>query len=292
MREAQTTLKIGFLRHALEKLPTRSARFLVITGMAIVVLFIFLTLAPFVSPYDPTETVGPPYFPPGLQFLMGTDNHGRDVLSRMIWGTRIALSIALFSTVLSATIGIPVGLFSGYFGGKTDRILSLAMDSIYAFPGIILAIAVTTMLGRGIMNVALAIAVVYVPTYFRVVRSDVLSTKEKLYVEAARALGASSYTILSRYILFNVIPSASVIFSLNIADAILTEAGLSYLAMGPVEPPTPDWGYDLWTGQKFLLAGAWWLITFPGLMIVLVALGFSMLGDGLDEILNPKLRER
>ncbi len=162
------------------------------------------------------------------------------------------------------------------------------MDSIYSFPGLLLAIAMATMLGPGIFNVAIAISVIYVPTFFRVVRGQVLSIKEELYVEAARSLGAKAVTILTRYIFPNVIPSVVVVFSLNIADAILTEAGLSFVGLG-LPPDIPDWGYDLSKGHAFLVAGYWWMITFPGLMITLVAMGFSLLGEGLSEILNPRL---
>jgi peptide/nickel transport system permease protein len=184
-----------------------------------------------------------------------------------------------------------LGLFSGFLGGKSDRLFSIVMDSIYAFPGLILAIAIAAMIGPGIVNMSIAIAVVYIPTYFRMIRGQVLSIKEQLYVEAARALGASNSTILFRYIFSNIIPSLVVVLSLNVADAILTEAGLSFLGLG-IPPPTPDWGFDLSKGKSFLPGGYWWMITFPGIMIVIVVLGFSLLGEGLNEILNPRLRER
>jgi peptide/nickel transport system permease protein len=144
------------------------------------------------------------------------------------------------------------------------------------------------MLGPGMLNVAIAISVIYIPTFFRVVRGQVLSIKEELYVEAARSLGAKASSILARYIFPNVIPSVVVVFSLNIADAILTEAGLSFIGLG-LPPDIPDWGYDLSKGHQFLVGGQWWLITLPGVMITLVATGFSLLGEGLSEILNPRL---
>ncbi len=233
------------------------------------------------------EAIGEPF---GPRFLLGSDNLGRDVLSRLIWGARTVLLVAILSAVFSALVGIPLGLLSGFFGGRFDRVLSLVMDSIYAFPGLILAIAVAAVLGSGVVNIAIAIAVVYIPTYFRMTRSQVLSIKEELYVEAARALGARRREILSLYILPNVIPTLVVIFSLNVADAILTEAGLAFLGLG-LQPPTPDWGFDLNKGKAYLPRGYWWQITFPGLMITLVALGFSLLGEGLGEILNPRLTE-
>ena len=163
------------------------------------------------------------------------------------------------------------------------------MDSLYSFPGLILAIAITSVLGPGMFNVVIAIATLYVPTYYRIVRGQTISVKEELYVEAAESLGAKPLSILTQYIFPNVIPSVVVIFSVNVADAILTEAGLSFIGLG-LPPDTPDWGIDLALGQR-MLRQAWWLVTFPGLMIVIVTLGFSMLGESLSEILNPRLTE-
>lgn len=233
------------------------------------------------------KTVGQPF---GTRFVLGTDNYGRDVLSRLIFGARTVIGIAILAAALSAATGIPLGLLSGLFGGRADRVLSLIMDSLYSFPGLILAIVMAALLGPGVLNVAIAIAVIYVPVYFRLVRGKVLSVKEELYVEAARSLGASIATILGLYIFPNVIPSIVVIFSVNVADSILTEAGLSFLGLG-LPPPTPDWGFDLSAGKRFVPSGYWWIITFPGVMIALLTLGFSLLGEGLNEILNPRLTE-
>jgi len=165
----------------------------------------------------------------------------------------------------------------------------VVMDSIYAFPGLILAIAVAAMLGPGVVNTVVAISAVYVPTYFRMVRGQVLTVKSQLYVAAAKALGANHKTIMLKYILPNVLPILPVVFSMNVADAVLTEAALSFLGLG-VPAPTPDWGFDLRNGQRNLLAGYWWISTFPGFFIVLLALGFSLLGEGLNELLNPSRR--
>jgi peptide/nickel transport system permease protein len=226
----------------------------------------------------------------GRRYLLGTDNLGRDISSRLIWGGRTVLGVAILSALLSSVVGISLGLLSGFVGGKLDRVLSLTMDSIYSFPGLLLAIAMAAMLGPGLLNVAVAISVIYIPTFYRVVRGQVLSAKEELYIEAARSLGAKSHTILSRYIFPNVIASVVVVFSLNIADAILTAAGLSFIGLG-LPPDVPDWGYDLSKGHQFLVAGRWWMITFPGILITLVAVGFSLLGEGLSEILNPRLSD-
>ena len=233
------------------------------------------------------KTVGEPF---GESFALGTDNYGRDVLSRIISGARTVLGIAILAAVMSAAVGIPLGLLSGFIGGAGDRVLSLVMDSVYSFPGLILAIAMAALLGPGMLNIAVAIAVIYVPVYFRLVRSKVLSIKEEVYIEAAQSLGASAATILGLYVFPNVIPSIVVIFSVNVADSILTEAGLSFLGLG-LPPPTPDWGFDLSAGKRFVPSGYWWIITFPGMMIALLTLGFSMLGEGLNEILNPRLTE-
>ena len=223
-------------------------------------------------------------------FPLGTNQVGQDVLSRLIWGARIAILIGFSAAILSFIIGIPLGLIAGFAGGKLDRFLTLIMDSIYAFPGLILAIAITAVLGPSIFNIIAAIGVLYIPTYYRVVRGQTLSAKEELYVEAARSIGARPRVILGRYIFPNVIPSVAVIFSVNVADAILTGAGLSVLGLGlPID--IPDWGIDLARGQEFIRS-AWWLITFPGLAVMLVVLAFTMMGEGLVEIFNPKLRRR
>jgi len=224
----------------------------------------------------------------GEKYLLGTDNLGRDVLSRIIWGSRTVMGVALSASLLSLLLGVSIGLLSGFMGGGVDKVLSLVMDSLYSFPGLILAIAMVAVLGPGVINVAIAVSVVYIPTFFRVVRGQVLSVKEELYVEAARSLGAKPLDILRKYIFPNVIPSIVVVLSLSVADAILTEAGLSFIGLG-LPPDIPDWGYDVSKGASFLVAGHWWLVTFPGIMITLVATGFSLLGEGLSEILNPRL---
>ena len=222
-------------------------------------------------------------------FTLGTNQLGQDILSRIIWGTRIALIVGLSSALISFVIGVPLGLFSGFIGGPVDRILTLVMDSLYTFPGLILAIAIASVLGAGMGNIIVAIAIIYIPTYFRIVRGQTLTVKNELYVEAARSLGTKMKTILLKYIFPNVLPSVVIIFSVNVADAILTEAGLSFIGLG-LPPDTPDWGIDLARGQDYVRS-AWWLITFPGGMVSLVTLAFSMLGESLSEILNPRLSE-
>lgn len=223
-------------------------------------------------------------------FLLGTNDIGQDVWSRLLWGTRVALIIGFSASIVALALGVPLGLFAGFFGGPFDRLLSLVMDSLYAFPGLILAIAITAVLGPSILNIIVAIAVLYIPTYYRIVRGQTLSVKEEVYIEAAKSIGARTLEILRIYIFPNVIPSVAIIFSVNVADAILTGAGLSFLGLG-LPPTIADWGIDLARGQRFIQT-AWWMITFPGLAILLVVLAFSMMGEGLTEIFNPKLRER
>ena len=274
--------------------PRRGAEGLFVTiGLAIILTFIFMAiLAPILAPYDPNETrVGGLYESPNPKFPMGTDRLGRDILSRIIWGSRTVLIVTFLSMVLSSACGVILGLISGYVGGKFDTVLSLFMDSLYAFPGLILAIALAVMLGQGIIPVTVSLTVVYVPIYFRMIRGEVLSIKESLFVEAAKAIGAKGKTLIFKYIFPNVIPSIPIVLSLNAADAVLTLAALSFLGLG-LPAHIPDWGFDLRMGYGALTAKIWWPGTFPGLMIVLLTLGFSLFGEGLAEILNPKLSRR
>jgi peptide/nickel transport system permease protein len=245
-----------------------------------------------IAPYSPySQNTGPQLSPPNEQHLMGTDNLQRDVFSRVVFGARTILGVAILAAVISSILGISAGLVSGFAGGKVDRVLSLFMDSVYSFPGLILAIAFAAMLEPGVTNISIAVAVIYIPTYFRLVRGQTLTIKEELYVEAARAIGAPRLTILLKYIFPNVIATTAVVFTMNVADAIMTEAALTYLGLG-LPPSVVDWGMDLAMGKKFLPSGQWWMITFPGAMISLLAVGFTMLGEGLAEILNPRLLER
>jgi peptide/nickel transport system permease protein len=268
------------------------AGWLVLFGAVLTGAIVIMTLiSPLIAPHNPsTINVGPLLSPPSSQYPFGTDELGRDMLSRVIAGGGVMLQVAIVSVLACLSIGVPLGLFSSHTGGMVDKFFSLIMDSIYAFPGLILAIAIAMVLGRGVINMALAITVVYIPSYFRVIRSQVLSIKELPYVEAANAAGAKKRTVLSRYILPNVLPSIVVVATVNFADAILTAAGLTYLGMG-VPPNVADWGWDLSNGQKLLSSGSWWVITFSGIMIILLALGFSLMGEGLSELLNPRLEQ-
>jgi peptide/nickel transport system permease protein len=265
---------------------------LVILGAILTASIVVMTLlSPWITPYSPSKiNVGIPLTAPNSQFPLGTDNLGRDMLSRIIAGGGVMLQVALVSVAICLLIGVPLGLFSSQTGGIVDKFFSLIMDSVYAFPGIILAIAFSLVLGRGVINMALSIAVVYVPSYFRVIRSQVLSIKELPYVEAANSIGAKRRTILRRYIFPNVLPSVVVVATVNFADAILTAAGLTFIGLG-LPANVPDWGWDLTNGRKLLPSGNWWVITFAGTMIILLALGFTLMGEGLSELLNPRLEQ-
>lgn len=280
------------IERLIRKIPFRR-QYLLTSGLAVVSIFVLVTLfAPLIAPYDPVYYMeGGRFTPPSPQHPMGTDNLGRDVFSRIIYGGRIALIVAVCSVLLSLSVGSLLGWISGYYGGLLDRSLSLMMDSLYSFPSIILAIIMVAMLGPNVVNMIISIAVVYIPSFFRVVRGQVLQIKSEEFVEAAHALGATDLRIMLLHIAPNTINSMMAVSSFCIADAILTEAALSFLGFG-IPPPTPDWGFDIHTGQKFLQAGKWWLITFPGLMIIFLSLGFGMIGEGISDLLNPKRKRK
>jgi len=256
-------------------------------GIVLIGLVVLVTLlAPLFAPYSPTAPGADRLVPPGAAHWFGTDQLRRDVLSRVIYGGRIPLEVAFSSTLLSLVIGASLGWISGYAGGRLDRTLSLVMDALYSFPALILAITIVAMLGPGVLNMVAAIAIVYIPTYFRVARGQTLRVREEAYVEAAQALGARAVRTLRLHIAPNTLNALLAIVSFNIADAILTEAGLAFLGFG-LPPPTPDWGFDIQNGQAFLQSGYWWLITFPGIAIVITSLGFNLLGEGIGEAVGP-----
>lgn len=222
--------------------------------------------------------------------LMGTDKLGRDVYSRALFGARTSLAIMAIGVSVALAFGFPVGLYSGYRGGNLDKALVLIMDSLYSFPGLLFAGLIAVLLGKGVVNIGLAVTVIYIPLYFRVTRSQVLSAREELYVEAARAVGAPPTRIMFRYIARNVLVAIPVIFTISSADAILTAAGLSFLGLG-LEGDIPDWGLDLSSAAEVIDNGFWWASFFPGFAIVVLTVGLSFLGEGLNDILNPALRK-
>lgn len=246
-------------------------------------------LAPFVSPADPlAQNLAASAQPPSWHHPFGTDKLGRDMLSRILYGARISIRIGFVAVGLAISAGATIGLVAGYFGGKIDALLMSVMDLMLAFPTIILAIAITTLLGPSINNLMIAVGIVYIPQYARLCRSSVLAVKEVEYVEAARALGALAPRILLRHVLPNVLAPLLVQATLGIATAELEAAGLSYLGLG-ARPPTPEWGAMLNDARDYWL-GAPWALIFPGTAITLVVLGFNMLGDGLRDALDVKLR--
>lgn len=266
---------------------------LVWAGLSILIFFIIIAVfAPYIAPYNPLKPApgAPSFSPPTWKYPMGTDLLGYDLYSRVIWGSRIPLEVSALSILFSLMGGMPLGLFSGFIGGKIDRLLVMVMDSIYAFPGLILAIVMTSLLGPGLINVAVSIAVVYIPLYFRTVRNHTLSVKQELYVESGKAIGATRLQLITRFIAPNVILTVPVLISLNAADAILTEASLSFLGLG-IPPLTPDWGREISDGSYYLQQAPW-LAFFPGIFIILLVVALSLIGEGLNDIINPLIKRR
>jgi peptide/nickel transport system permease protein len=213
------------------------------------------------------------------------------VFSRTLFGTQAALEVVILATTISLILGVPLGLVSGYLGGKVDKILLFLMDTIYTLPGLLLSVTLAFVVGKGVINAAIALSIAYVPQYYRLVRNHTVSVKTELFIEAAQAMGASTRRILSRYLFFNVIQSVPVLFTLNAADAILILGGLGFLGLG-LPPEVPEWGHDLRLALDALPTGIWWSATFPGLAMTLMVTGLSLVGEGLSEILNPKIRNR
>jgi len=244
-------------------------------------------LAPLLAPHDPTR-VDPRIrlAPPGtVGYILGTDQLGRDVLSRILWGGRISLIVGIVPVVLSAVGGTAVGLIAGYSGGIVDQIITRVLDVLFAFPAILLALAIVSALGPSIYNAMMAITVVAIPSFARLVRSSVLIVRERLFVEAARSLGANPQRIIVQHILPNTVSPVIVYGTLETGKTIIFAAALSFLGLG-VQPPTAEWGAMLSEGRT-VLATAWAVATVPGIMIFLVSLSFNILGDGLRDALDP-----
>lgn len=273
------------------------SRQLLLIGLVITLIFLVLAvLAPMFQSWgwlqNPTESLSnPSHVPPSARYWFGTNREGYDVFSRTIFGIQVALQVVVLATVLSLVIGVPLGLVSGYLGGNLDRILLFLMDTIYTLPGLLLSITLAFVVGRGIFNAAIAISISYIPQYYRVVRNHTVSVKTELFVEAAQAMGASTWVVLTRYLFFNVIQSVPVLFTLNAADAILTLGSLGFLGQG-LPPEVPEWGHDLRQALQALPTGVWWTTLFPGLTLTLLVVGLSLVGEGLSEFVNPRLRKR
>jgi peptide/nickel transport system permease protein len=245
--------------------------------------------APWITPRDPIKTAPRgALVPPGGEHPLGSDQLGRDVLSRVLYGARLSLVVGLISVSIAIVVGTPVGLIAGYYAGRIDAVLMRVIDVMLAFPGILLALAIVSVLTPGLGNVMIAVGLSAVPTYARLVRGSVLSARENLYVEAARAIGGRDVWILRRYILPNVVAPLIVTATLGLGTAILAAAALSFLGLGS-QPPTPEWGRMLSEGRDYLRE-AWWISTFPGLGIMVTVLAMNLLGDGLRDVLDPRLK--
>ncbi len=268
---------------------------LMAVGFIITLAFVLIAiLAPTFQTWgwlqDPTASlVNPLDEPPGGKYWFGTSRQGYDVFSRALFGSQAALRVVILATTLSLILGVPLGLVSGYLGGKLDRVLLFLMDTIYTLPGLLLSVTLAFVVGRGVMNAAIAISISYIPQYYRVVRNHTTSVKNELFIEAAQAMGASTNRVLSRYLFLNVIQSVPVLFTLNAADAILILGGLGFLGLG-LPDQTPEWGHDLRQALDALPTGIWWTALFPGLAMTLMVVGLSLLGEGLSEFINPRWR--
>jgi ABC-type dipeptide/oligopeptide/nickel transport system permease subunit len=263
---------------------------LAIVGVVIAVAWVLIAIfAPLIAPHDPLAQTAAPAQSPSSSYLFGTDALGRDVFSRVIYGSRVSLPIALILVFLAMVIGTTVGAVAGYFRGPVDGILMRLTDLVFAFPAIILAMVVAAVLGRGLSKAALAIVVVAWPSYARVGRGLVMSVGESEYVQSARLLGASSRKALFRDILPNVAGPIFVLATLDLANAILLLAGLSFLGLG-AQPPTAEWGSMVADGTQYFQW--WWIGTFPGLAIFTVVLAFNFLGDSLRDVFDPRTARR
>ncbi len=264
-------------------------------ALASLLFLIFLVVcavaAPVIAPHDPIEIVMDEALePPSLTHPMGTDNYGRDIFSRIIFGARISLAVGIAATGIGASFGVLIGLIAGYSGGRIDAIAMRAIDFWLAFPGLILSMIVIAMLSPSIPNLMIAVGMRQIPSFARVVRGSALSAKESVYVEAARSIGCGASRVAFRHILPNVFTSVVVLASLTTGSAIMAGAGLSFLGLG-AQPPTPEWGIMLSYGRAYLRS-AWWLTVFPGLMIMVTVLAINLLGDGLRVALDPRMRQR
>jgi peptide/nickel transport system permease protein/dipeptide transport system permease protein len=268
-----------------------------VAGLIIITIFVLCAVfAPLISPHNPLENalydqLKPPVWEEGgaSTNLLGTDDLGRDILSRLIFGARVSLMVGLVSVGIAVLLGTLFGAIAGYFGGWLDNVIMRIMDIILAFPGILLAIVIVAYLGPGLRNAMIAIGVISIPRFARIVRASVIEEYEKDYVLAARAVGARNRRIIFNSILPNCMAPIIVQASLGFGSAILDAAGLSFLGLG-AQPPIPEWGAMIAMGRSMILR-AWWVMTFPGIAILFGVLGFNLLGDGLRDALDPRLRD-
>ena len=261
----------------------------IIGGSIVGLMVLVAVFAPFLAPYDPLRgNLSESFLPPSPQHWMGTNIQGQDVLSRIIWGARLTLGIAVLSVTIGVTVGGFFGAIAGYFKGTVDGIIMRMVDIMLAIPGLLLAIGIVTFLGRGVVQIAMAIAIVNVPVFARLLRSSLLGLREADYVIAARSVGVRGPTILTRHMLPNAIGPLIVQATLALATAVVDAAALGFLGLGP-DPRTPEWGAMLSDTYRYLNQAVW-LAFFPGIAIVVSVVGFNLLGDGMREALDPRLR--
>ena len=262
-----------------------------VAGLAIILGYLFIAaFAPHIAPFDPTaQDLSRSFAPISAGNPMGSDEFGRDILSRIIFGARTSLIIQFFSVCIALVIGVFLGALGGYFGGRLDEAIMRVMDVLLAFPGILLALAIVAMLGPDLRNLIIAIGVYSIPQFARITRGSVISVRQNDYVTAARAIGENQSSIILRYVLPNAISPIIIQTTLRMATVLLTAAGLGFLGLG-VQPPEPEWGTML-SNARMYLRSAPMVAVFPGLSIMLVVLGFNFFGDGLQDALNPRLKE-
>lgn len=258
-------------------------------GISVLVLFVLVGIfAPWIAPMDPLEISTNRRGAPSLENWLGTDEVGRDILSRVIYGSRVSLRVGLVAISIALGFGSVLGMIAGYMGGWVDTVIMRLTDIMLAFPGILLAIAVVAVLGPSLFNVMIAVGIESIPAYIRTARGSTLSVKEMEYVTAARTSGSTTGRIILRQILPNVAGPLIVLSTIGIAGSILSAAGLSYLGLG-AQPPTPEWGAMLSSARAFV-RDAWWIATFPGIAIMVVVLALNLVGDGLRDILDPRTK--
>jgi ABC-type dipeptide/oligopeptide/nickel transport system permease subunit len=260
-------------------------------GLAVFVAVLAMAVfAGALAPYDPlAHGVGAPLQTPSLAHWAGTDSFGRDMLSRIIYGARIALVVGILAVLLALIVGVTLGLVAGYYGGVVDAVIMRVMDGLFAFPIIILAIAMMAVVGFGVKNLIIAVAVGFIAPFARVTRGDVLAVKEEPYIEAARLVGVGGLAIIFRHVLPNVLAPIIVQGALRVSGAIITEAGLSFLGLGP-PPPTPVWGSMIAEGRNFIVMASH-VSTLPGVALMVTIVGLNLLGDGLRDTLDPRMRQ-
>jgi peptide/nickel transport system permease protein len=261
---------------------------LTLLGLGMLLLIVLSSVfAPLITPYDPTKiNIVERFSPPSAEHWFGTDEVGRDIFSRILYGARLSLGVGVAIVFAAGLVGTIIGCVSGYFGGRLDQLIMRLMDMILAFPSLVLAMALAAVLGPNLLNAMIAIAIVKIPVYVRLARAETLALREKLFVKAAATFGIRPWRIILRHILPNAVSPVVIQVTLDIGDAILFVATLGFLGLG-AQPPTPEWGAMISVGWKYLL-DYWWYPTFPGLALFLASCGFNLIGDGIRDILDPK----